>query len=78
MSPANILPLNEVLHRNARDSFVKAVEAELNYLSAQYSESEVNAKNAVLRNYYLSERVILTSVGDISVTVPEVRDRSRQ
>ncbi len=35
-------------------------------------------KQAVVRNGYLPERTIQTGLGDISVKVPKVRDRSNQ
>ena len=71
-------PLNEILKQGATDLLTQAVKAELDILLTQYSDLQVDGKNAVVRNGYLPERTIQTGLGDIPVKVPKVRDRSGQ
>ena len=70
--------LNDVLKRGARELLAKAVEAEVADLLSQHSQLQVDGKRAVVRNGYLPERNVQTGLGDISVKVPKVRDRSGQ
>lgn len=70
--------LNEVLKHGARQLLAKAVEAELAELLSQYSDLQIDGKQAVVRNGYLPERTVQTGLGDIAVKVPKVRDRSGQ
>lgn len=70
-------PLHELLRRGARDLIAKAVEAELATFLAQYTDQRLDdGRQAVVRNGYLPERMVQTGVGDVSVKVPKVRDRS--
>ena len=70
-------PLHELLRRGARDLIAKAVEAELATFLAQYADQRLgDGRQAVVRNGYLPERMVQTGVGDVSVKVPKVRDRS--
>ena len=70
-------PLHELLRQGARDLIAKAVEAELATFLAQYAEQRLDdGRQAVVRNGYLPERTVQTGVGDVSVQVPKVRDRS--
>ena len=70
-------PLHELLRRGARDLIAKAVEAELATFLAQYADQRLDdGRQAVVRNGYLPERTVQTGIGDVSVQVPKVRDRS--
>ena len=70
-------PLHELLRQGARDLIAKAVEAELATFLAQYADQRLDdGRQAVVRNGYLPERTVQTGIGDVSVQVPKVRDRS--
>ncbi|MFB9145470.1 MULTISPECIES: IS256 family transposase [Halomonas] len=70
-------PLHELLRQGARDLIAKAVEAELATFLEQYADQRLDdGRQAVVRNGYLPERTVQTGVGDVSVQVPKVRDRS--
>lgn len=70
-------PLHELLRQGARDLIAKAVEAELATFLTQYADQRLDdGRQAVVRNGYLPERTVQTGVGDVSVQVPKVRDRS--
>ncbi len=70
-------PLHELIRSGARDIISAAVEAELAQLLERYSElKDEQGRRAVVRNGYLPERSVQTGVGDVSVKVPKVRDRS--
>lgn len=70
-------PLHELLRQGARDLIAQAVEAELATFLAQYAEQRLeDGRQAVVRNGYLPERTVQTGIGDVSVQVPKVRDRS--
>ncbi len=70
-------PLHELLRQGARDLIAKAVEAELATFLEQYADKTLeDGRKAVVRNGYLPERTIQTGVGDVTVKIPKVRDRS--
>lgn len=70
-------PLHELLRQGARDLIAKAVEAELATFLDQYAGQRLDdGRQAVVRNGYLPERTVQTGIGDVSVKVPKVRDRS--
>ena len=70
-------PLTDLLRDGARTLIGAAVEAELESMLQQYQDLKLpDGKRAVVRNGYLPERTIQTGVGDVSVQVPKVRDRS--
>ncbi len=70
-------PLHELLRQGARDLIAKAVEAELATFLAQYADTTLeDGRQAVVRNGYLPERTVQTGIGDVTVKVPKVRDRS--
>ncbi|ANB03644.1 IS256 family transposase [Ectothiorhodospira sp. BSL-9] len=70
-------PLHELLRQGARDLIAQAVEAELATFLAQHAEQRLDdGRQAVVRNGYLPERTVQTGIGDVSVQVPKVRDRS--
>lgn len=70
--------LTEVLKRGAQELLAKAVEAEVARLLNRYRDLKVGGKQAVVRNGYLPQRTVQTGIGDITVKVPKVRDRSGQ
>lgn len=70
--------LTEVLKRGAEELLTKAVEAELARLLGDYRDLKVDGRSAVVRNGYLPERKVQTGIGDITIKVPKVRDRSGQ
>jgi transposase-like protein len=77
-SPSEMgLTLEGLIQRGARDLIQRAVEGELAQMLAEYENVRtISGKQAVVRNGYLPEREILTSVGAVNVQVPKVRDRS--
>lgn len=72
-------PLQAILKQGAQQLLQQAIEAELAELLAQYSSLKTEeGKQVVVRNGHLPERSIQTGLGDVSVKVPKVRDRSNQ
>lgn len=70
-------PLHELLRQRARNLIAKAVEAELPTFLAQFANTTLeDGRQAVVRNGYLPERIMQTGIGDVTVKVPKVRDRS--
>ena len=70
-------PLTELLRNGARDLIRKAVEAEFGAMLAGYEDLKLlDGRQAVVRNGYLPERTIQTGIGDVTIKVPKVRDRS--
>lgn len=70
-------PLTELLRNGAKDLIKQAVEAELAELLSAYKNLKLmDGRHAVVRNGYLPERTIQTGIGDVSIQVPKVRDRS--
>ena len=70
-------PLHELLRNGAQQLIASAVEAELAVMLAQFAECRLDdGRQAVVRNGFLPERTIQTGIGDVSVKVPKVRDRS--
>lgn len=54
-----------------------AVQAELDILLEQYANKQLaDGRQAIVKNGYLPERTIQTGIGDVSIKVPKVRDRS--
>ncbi len=69
--------LTDILREGAQKLLAAAIEAELTDLLARYKEFKTEAgQQAVVRNGYLPKREIQTGLGDISVRLPKVRDRS--
>ena len=78
-TPENMDALQEVLKQGARKLLEQAIEAELADLLERHTNLvTADGKRAVVRNGYLPERTIQTGLGDISVKVPKVRDRSKK
>lgn len=70
-------PLTELLRSGAKALISEAVELELEAMLSSYRELKLtNGRQAVVRNGYLPERTIQTGIGDVTVKVPKVRDRS--
>lgn len=70
-------PLNEPLKQGAQQLLAQAIEAEVQALLAQFASLQADGKQAVVRNGHLPERTLQTGLGDITVKVPKVRDRTR-
>jgi len=69
--------LSGLLRQGAGQIVAQAVEAELNEFLSQYQGLKDNSgRQAVVRNGYLPARTITTGIGEVSVQVPKVRDRS--
>lgn len=69
--------LTEFLRTGAHALIKQAVESELESLLLRHAGLKLlDGRRAVVRNGYLPERTIQTGIGDISVKVPKVRDRS--
>jgi putative transposase len=69
--------LTELVRKGARQIIAQAVEAELSEFLAQYqSLKDEQGRQAVVRNGYLPERIIVTGVGEVAIQVPKVRDRT--
>lgn len=78
-TPENMDALQEVLKQGARKLLEQAIEAELAELLEKHTNLvTTDGKRAVVRNGYLPERTIQTGLGDISVKVPKIRDRSKR
>jgi transposase-like protein len=70
-------PLTELLRNGARDLIKQAVEVELGVMLSEYADLKLmDGRQAVVRNGYLPERTIQTGIGDVTIKVPKVRDRS--
>lgn len=68
---------SELVRQGARQIIAQAVEAELQEFLGHYKDlKDEQGRQAVVRNGYLPERTIVTGVGEVSVQVPKVRDRS--
>ena len=66
------------MRRGARDVLQRAIGAEVRVLLDDLaSVSLIDGRRAVVRNGYLPNREILTTVGPVEVQVPKVRDRTR-
>jgi putative transposase len=70
-------PLTEMLRVGAQQLVQQAVEAELQDLLAQYAQLRTEAGTAgVVRNGYLPERDLQTSLGPVAVKIPKVRSKT--
>ena len=69
-------PLNELLKQGAQQLLAQAIEAEVQALLDNFESLHVNGKQAVVRNGHLPERTLQTGLGDMTVKVPKVRDRT--
>lgn len=70
-------PLTALLRAGAKALIAEAVEVELEAMLASYRDLKlINGRQVVVRNGYLPERTVQTGVGNVTVKVPKVRDRS--
>lgn len=70
-------PLTDLLKAGARALIQQAVEAELQTFLSEYAKvTDFQGRQTVVRNGYLPEREIVTGVGNVTVKIPKVRDRS--
>ena len=70
--------LSELVRQGARQIIAQAVDAELSEFLEQYREvQDASGRQGVVRNGYLPERTITTGIGEVSVKVPKVRDRTK-
>lgn len=70
-------PLTELLRSGARALIQQAVESELQAFLGNYANvADIRGRQTIMRNGYLPEREILTSIGDVAFKIPKVRDRS--
>lgn len=77
--PEPIDVLQQVLKQGAQQLLAKAIETEVQLLlESNRSLVSDDGKTGLVRNGYLPERTIQTGLGDISVRIPKVRDRTGQ
>lgn len=70
-------PLTDLLKMGAKALIQQAVEAELHAFLGEYAKvTDLRGRQTVVRNGYLPEREIVTGVGNVTVKIPKVRDRS--
>lgn len=70
-------PLTDMLRAGAQQLIQQAVEAELQQLLAQHAGNRTPKDTAgVVRNGYLPERELQTSLGPIPVRIPKVRSKT--
>ncbi len=70
-------PLTDLLKTGARALIQQAVEAELHAFLGEYAKvTDLQGCQTVVRNGYLPERQIVTGVGNVTVKISKVRDRS--
>jgi len=70
-------PLTDMLRTGAQQLIQQAVEAELQCLLDQHADSRTAAGTAgVVRNGYLPERELQTSLGPVPVKIPKVRSKT--
>jgi transposase-like protein len=68
--------LTQVLREGAQRMLAQAIEAEVaEWVAARRSICDEQGRRAVVRNGYLPERQVLTSLGPVGVRQPRVRDR---
>jgi putative transposase len=71
--------LTEVLREGARTLLAQAIEAEVTeFLMRHGDQRDAVGRLRLVRNGYLPERTIQTSLGDVPVQAPRVRDRTGQ
>jgi putative transposase len=71
--------LTEVLREGARTLLAQAIEAEVTEFLMRHGEQrDAAGRLRLVRNGYLPERTIQTSLGDVPVQAPRVRDRTGQ
>ena len=69
--------MTELLRQGSRELIARAVEAEFVAFLATYDAAlDDEGRRHVVRNGYLPEREVQTSIGSVFVRVPRARDRS--
>ncbi len=69
--------LHALLRAGVRELIAQAIEAELaSFLEGVAGQRLEDGRQAVVRNGYLPERRIQTGIGEVTVRMPKVRDRS--
>ncbi len=69
-------PLNEYVIGSASELVSRFLEAEVEeFLSGHANLTDENGKPRIVRNGYLPERKVRTSLGKVPVKIPRVRDR---
>jgi len=70
-------PLTEMLRTGARQLIQQAVETELQELLKHYSGRRTeDGRSGVVRNGYLPERELQTSMGPVTVRIPKIRAKT--
>jgi len=70
-------PLTDMLRAGAQQLIQQAVEAELQELMSLHAQSRTQAGTAgVVRNGYLPQRELQTSLGPVPVKIPKVRSKT--
>ena len=67
--------LNELWRDGAQQLIHQAVEVELSEYLSQHQRLTDDGSVALVRNYYLPNREILTGIGSVSVRIPKVRSK---
>ena len=68
--------LSDFLRDSAQKMLKVAIEEEVQNFISNYKDKRLsNGNKQVVRNGYLPERIIQTGIGNVSVSVPRVRDR---
>lgn len=71
-------PLTDLLRNGARKLIEEAVHAELEVLLASKENlRDEQGRRRVVRNGFLPERPLQTGIGEVTVKVPRIRDRSQ-
>ena len=71
--------LTEVLKKGAIEFLVKAIEAEVSEFLKRYeSLRDDQGHQVIVRNGYLPKREIQTGIGQVSVTMPRIRDKRKE
>ena len=78
LSPSTVgMGLEDIIRQGARAIIQQAIEAELADLLASFRHvTTMDGRQTVVRNGYLPEREVMTTIGPVPVKVPKVRDRS--
>ena len=77
MNKSNVIELSGRSRTGAQRLIQEAVELEVQALLAEYSELRTETGNAgVVRNGYLPERELQTSLGPVPVKIPKVRSKT--
>lgn len=75
-NPEAVDLVTQLIREGAHRLISEAIELELEAFLEAISEQLSDGRPRVVRNGYLPERLLMTGVGQVSVKVPRVRDRS--